>query len=314
MPRHVLAVAFAVSLVAALGVPRAAHAGSLVKGMTSVRVENDPDQGDGLRLTFTVAGPAEGPLKVGIAHGHHIEDPVEVPFDALSAGAYRSMTARIPIDGRPGSHYRIGVEDPKGAIGFYDATIRRGPDQETYLGDQRKVTHTWYDARRADAGLGWVDDTTKVLAVEFFLEVRHPGSAVDVTFHVGKQTLCSDHLTATGVRGQVVHFRAYCRGAEKKAKPQTELEKEGVTVSDDSGMYDKTYDGDNVDINADAVSTKDAMRVKQALVHVGTWRVEVKTGRHLRRVLTFKVTHKGVRASLKRKGPMKAVKVKVVRR
>lgn len=287
--------------------PATARAGSLVEGLTTVDVEARGM----LRVAFTVAGPEEGPLKVGFVDRKRLVGTVEVPFEALPAGEFRMVTTRLRYRGRnPVGTYDIAVEGAAGRIGLYKATIVRGPDNEAFMGDRKKVIQSWFEKRDRYLPLGWVDDTGDHLAVEFFLRVGGGDDDVDVVFKRGKKEACRDHLSPLGAKGQVVRVRAYCR--ESATDTPDHLEEPGVIVEDDSAMYENRFDGDQMEIDVNAPNLENALTVKQAVEKPGLWRVEVRSGKRLRRVITFRVKSGRILPARRRPSPLKPARVRVV--
>lgn len=298
----------ALVLAAVLALPTAARAGTLTPGMTRVEVDAGGDAGTALRITFTVAGPQKGPLKVGLLHGRHLRNPVTVPIGDVARGQYRAATARIALDGDdPTGRYRIGIDGPHGRVGVYRSVIVRGPDQVVLVGKSRQVTHSWYEKRTRDLGLAWADTSGGHLAVELFLRIRHPGEVETAEFRRGRKVMCRAQASPMGVRGEVADVRLTCRGPKAEAAAASDDSGGGIPVDDDSNVYEDAASSSNP-----ASGLGHPLSLSKVLAAPGTWRVYVRTGKLLRDVVSFRVTAHGVRAALRRPGPMKAARVRRV--
>ncbi len=304
-------------LAAALAAPAVAHAGSLVPGMSRVEVEAGGDDGTAIRVIFTVAGPQTGPLKVGLARGKRLTHAVTVPLDVLPRGQYRDFSARIALDrDNPKGPYTLAVDGPHRRVGQWKTRIIQGPDQVVMVGNDRQVTHNWYEARNGDLGYAWADTRDGHLAVELFLRLHHLGETASVTFRRGHTVVCRDEVSPVGLKGQVVDFRATCRGPKADGGGSGDGDSGGgIKVVDDSNVYqDAASDSNATAGDVAGAGVGDPLPLAQVKAKTGAWRVEVRTGKRVRAVLSFRVTAKGIDGGVRRPGPMTAVRVRWVHR
>ncbi len=195
-------------------------------------------------------------------------------------------------------------------------TILPGPRQETFNGRRGRSTtvQTYLYDRRGDLGRGYLDDTGKGVAVIFFVKIHEPGERYRVDFEYKKERVCGEVVAPAGVRGQVVKVRATCRPGDPE-----EAANDDIPIIDDDAALAKpiplggTGDGSGATRSDSTTGVEEEVLPLSKIVEKpGRWRVVVREGDQVRRILTFAVRHGKIVATGKGRAPLKPLKVRVV--
>ncbi|MDF1562601.1 MAG: hypothetical protein P1V51_06140 [Deltaproteobacteria bacterium] len=296
--------------------PFTAQAAKIVPGFTDVTVG---ERGT-ISVTLTVQGPAKGPFKVGLVNGKKLTRGTAVELTEIAAGAFVPVMAELRVGNNPVGTHAIGLEGPNGILAQTTVTIVPGPKQESFLGKKGKETTiaTYIQKRDADLKRGFIDDQGEGLHAVFFLKIAETGAAHEVVFKHKNEAVCSDTVHPAGFKGQIVRVRASCRSGGGEEEGGAEGGDDAAIVDDMGDMSKPIALGSSEplpgegDIVVEDETSGELMPLDSILEKAGPWKVEVKKGTKVKRVLTFSVKRKAIVPGIPGRAPLKMARVQVL--